>query len=98
MRAEQARHSTSNTHECFPFFISYLVCSFCADRERDDLMSVLVSVRSSLAEAQKRETSAYEQVKYAVQMTEEANFEKTKASLMGGKGYSTQPLSTCVFL
>ncbi|EDL13197.1 serologically defined colon cancer antigen 8, isoform CRA_c [Mus musculus] len=30
-------------------------------KERDDLMSVLVSVRSSLAEAQKRETSAYEQ-------------------------------------
>lgn len=48
-------------------------------KERDDLMSVLVSVRSSLAEAQKRETSAYEQVKHAVQMTEEANFEKTKA-------------------
>ncbi|XP_063128447.1 serologically defined colon cancer antigen 8 isoform X1 [Rattus norvegicus] len=48
-------------------------------KERDDLMSVLVSVRSSLAEAQERETSAYKQVKHAVQMTEEANFEKTKA-------------------
>ncbi|XP_029394308.1 serologically defined colon cancer antigen 8 isoform X5 [Mus pahari] len=48
-------------------------------KERDDFMSVLVSVRSSLAEAQEREASAYEQVKRAVQMTEEANFEKTKA-------------------
>lgn len=52
-------------------------------KERDDLMSVLVSVRSSLAEVQERETSAYKQVKQAVQMTEEANFEKTKASLDG---------------
>ncbi|XP_052056101.1 serologically defined colon cancer antigen 8 isoform X4 [Apodemus sylvaticus] len=48
-------------------------------KERDDLMSVLVSVRSSLAEVQEREASAYQQVKHAVQMTEEANFEKTKA-------------------
>ncbi|XP_068397785.1 serologically defined colon cancer antigen 8 isoform X5 [Eschrichtius robustus] len=48
-------------------------------RERDDLMSALVSVRSSLTEVQQREASAYEQVKQAVQMTEEANFEKTKA-------------------
>ncbi|XP_059946882.1 serologically defined colon cancer antigen 8 isoform X2 [Mesoplodon densirostris] len=48
-------------------------------RERDDLMSALVSVRSSLTEVQQREVSAYEQVKQAVQMTEEANFEKTKA-------------------
>ncbi|XP_029409966.1 serologically defined colon cancer antigen 8 isoform X7 [Nannospalax galili] len=48
-------------------------------KERDDLMSALVSLRSNLADAQQRETSAYEQVKHAVQMTEEANFEKTKA-------------------
>ncbi|XP_055464668.1 serologically defined colon cancer antigen 8 isoform X1 [Psammomys obesus] len=48
-------------------------------KERDDLMSALVSVRSSLAEVQQREASAYKQVKHAVQMTEEANFEKTKA-------------------
>uniref|UniRef100_A0A8C0XA62 Serologically defined colon cancer antigen 8 n=2 Tax=Castor canadensis TaxID=51338 RepID=A0A8C0XA62_CASCN len=48
-------------------------------KERDDLMSALVSVRSSLADMQQRETRAYEQVKHAVQMTEEANFEKTKA-------------------
>ncbi|XP_059796828.1 serologically defined colon cancer antigen 8 isoform X4 [Balaenoptera ricei] len=48
-------------------------------RERDDLMSALVSMRSSLTEVQQREASAYEQVKQAVQMTEEANFEKTKA-------------------
>ncbi|XP_054432677.1 serologically defined colon cancer antigen 8 [Pteronotus mesoamericanus] len=48
-------------------------------KERDDLMSALVSVRSSLTDMQQREASAYEQVKQAVQMTEEANFEKTKA-------------------
>ncbi|XP_077757565.1 serologically defined colon cancer antigen 8 isoform X4 [Canis aureus] len=48
-------------------------------KERDDLMSALVSVRSSLTDVQQREANAYEQVKQAVQMTEEANFEKTKA-------------------
>ncbi|XP_008584843.1 PREDICTED: serologically defined colon cancer antigen 8 isoform X1 [Galeopterus variegatus] len=48
-------------------------------KERDDLMSALVSIRSSMADVQQREASAYEQVKQAVQMTEEANFEKTKA-------------------
>ncbi|XP_016056883.1 PREDICTED: serologically defined colon cancer antigen 8 [Miniopterus natalensis] len=48
-------------------------------RERDDFMSALVSVRSSLTDVQQREAGAYEQVKLAVQMTEEANFEKTKA-------------------
>ncbi|KAF6073664.1 SHH signaling and ciliogenesis regulator SDCCAG8 [Phyllostomus discolor] len=48
-------------------------------KERDDLMSALASVRSSLTDVQQREASAYEQVKQAVQMTEEANFEKTKA-------------------
>ncbi|XP_057584137.1 serologically defined colon cancer antigen 8 isoform X7 [Hippopotamus amphibius kiboko] len=48
-------------------------------KERDDLMSALGYVRSSLTEVQQREASAYEQVKQAVQMTEEANFEKTKA-------------------
>lgn len=46
-------------------------------------MSALVSVRSSLTYVQQREASAHEQVKQAVQMTEEANFEKTKASLIG---------------
>ncbi|KAM9706849.1 serologically defined colon cancer antigen 8 isoform 7-T7 [Dama dama] len=48
-------------------------------KERDDLMSALVSLRSSLTEVQQREASAYEQVKQAVKMTEEASFEKTKA-------------------
>lgn len=43
-------------------------------------MSALVSVRSSLTEVQQREASAYEHMKQAVQVTEEANFEKTKAS------------------
>lgn len=44
-------------------------------------MSALVSVRSSLTDVQQREAGAYEQVKQAMHMTEEANFEKTKASL-----------------
>uniref|UniRef100_A0A674IV40 Serologically defined colon cancer antigen 8 n=1 Tax=Terrapene triunguis TaxID=2587831 RepID=A0A674IV40_9SAUR len=48
-------------------------------KERDDLMGVLVSVRRNLSEMQQRESSAYEQVKQAVQMTEEANLEKMKA-------------------
>ncbi|XP_059533326.1 serologically defined colon cancer antigen 8 isoform X2 [Myotis daubentonii] len=48
-------------------------------KERDDFMSALVSARSSLADVQQREAGAYEQVKRAVQMTEEANLEKTKA-------------------
>uniref|UniRef100_A0A2K6PEM7 SHH signaling and ciliosis regulator SDCCAG8 n=1 Tax=Rhinopithecus roxellana TaxID=61622 RepID=A0A2K6PEM7_RHIRO len=48
-------------------------------KERDDLMSALVSVRSSLADTQQREASAYEQVKQVLQVSEEANFEKTKA-------------------
>ncbi|XP_063469561.1 serologically defined colon cancer antigen 8 isoform X7 [Symphalangus syndactylus] len=48
-------------------------------KERDDLMSALVSVRSSLADTQQREASAYEQVKQLLQISEEADFEKTKA-------------------
>uniref|UniRef100_A0A8C0J2T8 Serologically defined colon cancer antigen 8 n=1 Tax=Chelonoidis abingdonii TaxID=106734 RepID=A0A8C0J2T8_CHEAB len=48
-------------------------------KERDDLMDALVSVRRNLSEMQQRESSAYEQVKQAVQMTEEANLEKMKA-------------------
>eukprot|EP00076_Gallus_gallus_P039568 XP_025005106.1 serologically defined colon cancer antigen 8 isoform X3 [Gallus gallus] len=48
-------------------------------KERDDLMDALVSVRQTMKEMQQRESNAYEQVKQAVQMTEEANLEKTKA-------------------
>ncbi|XP_052551663.1 serologically defined colon cancer antigen 8 isoform X2 [Tympanuchus pallidicinctus] len=48
-------------------------------KERDDLMDALVSVRRNMKEMQQRESNAYEQVKQAVQMTEEANLEKTKA-------------------
>ncbi|NWT82646.1 SDCG8 protein, partial [Lanius ludovicianus] len=47
--------------------------------ERDDLMDALVSVRQSMKEMQQRESNAYRQVEHAVQMAEEANFEKTKA-------------------
>ncbi|XP_043861312.1 LOW QUALITY PROTEIN: serologically defined colon cancer antigen 8 [Dromiciops gliroides] len=48
-------------------------------KERDELMSALVTVRKTLSEMQQMESSAYEQVKQAVLMTEESNFEKTKA-------------------
>uniref|UniRef100_A0A673T9C8 Serologically defined colon cancer antigen 8 n=1 Tax=Suricata suricatta TaxID=37032 RepID=A0A673T9C8_SURSU len=48
-------------------------------KERDDLMSALVSVRSSLADMRQREAGAYEQVKHAMLVAEEASFEKTKA-------------------
>ncbi|XP_072503706.1 serologically defined colon cancer antigen 8 isoform X6 [Notamacropus eugenii] len=47
-------------------------------KERDELMSALVTVRKTLSEMQQMESSAYEQVKQSVLMTEEANFEKTK--------------------
>ncbi|XP_041260103.1 serologically defined colon cancer antigen 8 isoform X3 [Onychostruthus taczanowskii] len=48
-------------------------------RERDDLMDALVSVRQSIKEMQQRASNACKQVEHAVQMAEEANFEKTKA-------------------
>ncbi|XP_021406094.2 serologically defined colon cancer antigen 8 isoform X6 [Lonchura striata] len=48
-------------------------------RERDDLMDALVSVRQSIKEMQQRESNACKQVEHAMQMAEEANFEKTKA-------------------
>ncbi|XP_034964244.1 serologically defined colon cancer antigen 8 [Zootoca vivipara] len=47
--------------------------------ERDELMAALSSVRVNLSEMQQRESNAYEQVKHAVHMTEEANLERTKA-------------------
>ncbi|XP_061847047.1 serologically defined colon cancer antigen 8 isoform X2 [Colius striatus] len=48
-------------------------------KERDDLMDALVSLRRNMKEMQQRESNAFEQVKKAVQMAEEANLEKTKA-------------------
>ncbi|XP_072783370.1 serologically defined colon cancer antigen 8 isoform X5 [Taeniopygia guttata] len=48
-------------------------------RERDDLMDALVSVRQSIKEMQQRESNACKQAEHAMQMAEEANFEKTKA-------------------
>lgn len=44
-------------------------------------MDALVSVRRNMKEMQQRESNAYEQVKQAVQMAEEANLEKTKVNL-----------------
>ncbi|NWV33707.1 SDCG8 protein, partial [Grantiella picta] len=48
-------------------------------REKDDLMDALVSARQNIKELQKREVNACKQVEHAVQMAEEANFEKTTA-------------------
>ncbi|XP_030628235.1 serologically defined colon cancer antigen 8 homolog [Chanos chanos] len=48
-------------------------------KERDELMTVLCSLRISHSEAQQREWAAYHQVKQAVEMAEEANLEKTRA-------------------
>ncbi|KAM9561927.1 serologically defined colon cancer antigen 8 isoform 2-T2 [Guaruba guarouba] len=48
-------------------------------KERDDLMDAFVSLRQNMKEMQQRESNACEQVKYAVQMAEEANLVKTKA-------------------
>ncbi|XP_032071108.1 serologically defined colon cancer antigen 8 isoform X4 [Thamnophis elegans] len=47
--------------------------------ERDELMAALSTIRRNLNDMQQRECSAYEQVKQAVHMSEEANLEKTKA-------------------
>ncbi|KAM9297187.1 serologically defined colon cancer antigen 8 isoform 3-T3 [Morus bassanus] len=51
-------------------------------KERDDLMDALVSLRRNMKEMQQRESNAYEQVKQAVQIAEEANLEKTKALVL----------------
>ncbi|NXA15767.1 SDCG8 protein, partial [Sapayoa aenigma] len=48
-------------------------------KERDDLMDALVSLRQNMKEMQQRESDACKQVELALQMTEEANLEKTKA-------------------
>ncbi|XP_044275479.1 serologically defined colon cancer antigen 8 isoform X8 [Varanus komodoensis] len=48
-------------------------------KERDELMIALSSVRVNLSEIQQRECNAYEQVKHAIHMTDEANLERTKA-------------------
>ncbi|XP_075452949.1 serologically defined colon cancer antigen 8 isoform X2 [Ascaphus truei] len=48
-------------------------------KERDELMDAFVSMRENLITLQQRESNAYEQVKQSVEMTEEANLEKTKA-------------------
>uniref|UniRef100_A0A673KVS3 Serologically defined colon cancer antigen 8 homolog n=1 Tax=Sinocyclocheilus rhinocerous TaxID=307959 RepID=A0A673KVS3_9TELE len=48
-------------------------------KERDELTTVLCSLRASQTEAQQREWAAYQQVKQAVEMAEEANLEKTRA-------------------
>uniref|UniRef100_A0A8B9HU73 Serologically defined colon cancer antigen 8 n=1 Tax=Astyanax mexicanus TaxID=7994 RepID=A0A8B9HU73_ASTMX len=48
-------------------------------KERDELMTALCSLRANQNEVQQREWAAYQQVKQAVEMAEEANLEKTKA-------------------
>uniref|UniRef100_A0A672L6W4 Serologically defined colon cancer antigen 8 homolog n=1 Tax=Sinocyclocheilus grahami TaxID=75366 RepID=A0A672L6W4_SINGR len=48
-------------------------------KERDELTTVLCSLRASQTEAQQREWAAYQQVKQAVEMAEVANLEKTRA-------------------
>ncbi|KAL2083378.1 hypothetical protein ACEWY4_021151 [Coilia grayii] len=50
-------------------------------KERDELMTVLCTLRASQSEAQQREWSSYQQVKQAVEMAEEANLEKTRAAV-----------------
>uniref|UniRef100_A0AAR2J745 Serologically defined colon cancer antigen 8 n=1 Tax=Pygocentrus nattereri TaxID=42514 RepID=A0AAR2J745_PYGNA len=48
-------------------------------KERDELMTALCAQRASQSDTQQREWAAYQQVKQAVEMAEEANLEKTKA-------------------
>ncbi|XP_069787004.1 serologically defined colon cancer antigen 8 homolog isoform X2 [Narcine bancroftii] len=49
--------------------------------ERDELMCMLSNMRSNLTEMQARENSAYQQVKQATEIAEEANLEKIQAVL-----------------
>uniref|UniRef100_A0A8C1VXJ5 Serologically defined colon cancer antigen 8 n=1 Tax=Cyprinus carpio TaxID=7962 RepID=A0A8C1VXJ5_CYPCA len=49
-------------------------------KERDELMTVLCSLRAGQTEAQQREWATYQQVKQAVEMAEEANLEKTRVT------------------
>uniref|UniRef100_UPI00398E4051 serologically defined colon cancer antigen 8 homolog isoform X1 n=2 Tax=Pristiophorus japonicus TaxID=55135 RepID=UPI00398E4051 len=48
-------------------------------KERDDLMSMLTSLRSNVTEMQIRENAACQQVKQATEAAEEANLEKMQA-------------------
>ncbi|XP_043914257.1 serologically defined colon cancer antigen 8 [Protopterus annectens] len=48
-------------------------------KERDELLEALAYVRRNQKELEQRECNAYEQVKKAVEMAEEANLEKTMA-------------------
>ncbi|KAE8602047.1 hypothetical protein XENTR_v10013866 [Xenopus tropicalis] len=48
-------------------------------RERDELVDALLSLKKSQILWQQRELKPYNQVKHAVEMTEEANLKKTKA-------------------
>ncbi|XP_066535095.1 serologically defined colon cancer antigen 8 homolog isoform X2 [Hoplias malabaricus] len=57
-------------------------------KERDELMTALCSLRANQSEAQQREWAAYQQVKQAVEMAEEANLEKTKALVQCERVYA----------
>ncbi|XP_033109064.1 serologically defined colon cancer antigen 8 homolog isoform X2 [Anneissia japonica] len=48
-------------------------------KERDDLMNVVTTMKSSLAEMRQKETEAYTQVKQSLEMLEESQLEKTQA-------------------
>ncbi|XP_067901488.1 serologically defined colon cancer antigen 8 homolog isoform X2 [Heterodontus francisci] len=48
-------------------------------KERDDLTTMLATLRSNVNEVQAREDSAYRQVKQAMEVAEEANLEKMQA-------------------
>ncbi|XP_048865182.1 serologically defined colon cancer antigen 8 homolog isoform X2 [Brienomyrus brachyistius] len=50
-------------------------------KERDELLGALSSLRATYAEMQQREHSAYQQVKQAVEMAEEASLEKARAQV-----------------
>uniref|UniRef100_A0A3B3QE78 SHH signaling and ciliogenesis regulator sdccag8 n=1 Tax=Paramormyrops kingsleyae TaxID=1676925 RepID=A0A3B3QE78_9TELE len=50
-------------------------------KERDELLGALSSLRATHSEMQQRERSAYQQVKQAVEMAEEASLEKARAQV-----------------
>lgn len=51
------------------------------DRDKDELVEALASVRRQLSEMQQRETEAMEKVKMGIEITEHANLEKTQVNI-----------------
>ena len=58
-----------------------LIC-FVVARERDDLINSVTHLKARLEEAQKREESAYEQMKLGLEVVDKAHLEKTQVCVL----------------